>query len=214
MKSGSLELNRGIIVDQSDYYNEHAGEYYENTVDLDMTEILEQFMELLPESSAVLDLGCGSGRDSLYFIEKGYDVTSIDGAGELCELAQIHIGHDVLCMNYEDMDFKEVFDGVWACASLVHIPRDNMDSILDKITKSLKPDGVLYMSFKYGEYSGTQKGIHYTEYKPRIMRELIGNHKDLEIIEIFRTDDVRPERKSEEWVNVFLRKRSEDRADL
>ncbi|ROR21917.1 methyltransferase family protein [Mobilisporobacter senegalensis] len=193
-------------MDQTDYYNRHAGVYYENTVDLDMTEILEQFIELLPESSTVLDLGCGSGRDSLYFIEKGYDVTSIDGAKELCELAQIHIGQDVLCMTYEDMDFKEVFDGVWACASLVHITRTDMDSILDKITDSLKPHGVLYMSFKYGEYSGVKDGIYYTEYKTRMMRELIASHENLEIIEIFKTNDIRPERKEQEWLNVFLRK--------
>lgn len=197
-------------MDQTDYYNKHASVYYENTVDLDMTKVLERFIELLPESAAVLDLGCGSGRDSLYFIEKGYDVTSIDGAQELCELAQIHIGQDVLCMNYEDMDFKEVFDGVWACASLVHISREDMDRILDKIIDSLIANGVLYMSFKYGEYSGMKDGVYYTEYKTKMIRELISAHNNLEIIDIFNTNDVRPEREEQEWINVFLRKVSDD----
>lgn len=193
-------------MDQTDYYNRQASAYYENTVELDMTEILERFTQLLPESSTVLDLGCGSGRDSLYFIEKGYDVTSLDGASELCELAQIHIGQDVLCMNYEDIDFKDVFDGVWACASLVHISREDMDFILDKIVDSLKVDGVLYMSFKYGEYSGMKDGIYYTEYKTKMMRELINSHNNLELIDIFKTNDVRPEREEQEWINVFLKK--------
>lgn len=193
-------------MDQTDHYNRQASAYYENTVDLDMTKILERFTKLLPESSTVLDLGCGSGRDSLYFIEKGYDVTSLDGASELCELAQIHIGQDVLCMNYEDIDFKEVFDGVWACASLVHISREDMDFILDKITDSLKADGVLYMSFKYGEYSGMKDGIYYTEYKTKMIRELINSHNNLELIDIFKTNDVRPEREEQEWINVFLKK--------
>lgn len=197
-------------MDQVDYYNKHASSYYENTVDLDMTEVLEQFIALLPESSTVLDLGCGSGRDSLYFIDKGFDVTAIDGAEELCELAQIHIGQDVLCMEYEDMEFDQVFDGVWACASLVHITKDRIDFILDKITKSIKAEGVLYMSFKYGDNSGIGSKEYYTEYSTKTMKRLLLNHKNLEIIDIFRTHDVKEERKEEEWINVLLRKVSNE----
>lgn len=193
-------------MDQTDYYNEHASVYYEDTVDLDMTEILEQFVEQLPESAAVLDLGCGSGRDSLFFIEKGFDVTSIDGAKELCELAEIHIGQDVICMQFEDLEFNEVFDGVWACASLVHFPKSELGEILNRIVRSLKPEGILYMSFKYGEFAGERNGLYYSEYRTKELKELIGHHKELELLDIFKTDDVRTDRAGQQWINVFAKK--------
>lgn len=193
-------------MDSIDYYNRCAVAYYENTVELNMETMLEQFIELLPESPTVLDMGCGSGRDSLYFIEKGFDVTAIDGAKELCNLAEIHIGQDVLCMNFAEMNFDEVFDGVWANASLLHESDEEIDGILDRVIKSIKPDGILYMSFRYGTFTGIRDDRFFVDYKMKTMKELIGRHKELEIIEIIRTDDVGDAEKGPEWINVFVRK--------
>lgn len=193
-------------MDQTDFYNERARVYYDNTVELDMSEALDEFISLLPENCPVLDLGCGSGRDSLYLIEDGFDVTAMDGSVELCGLAEIHIGQDVLCMQYEDMQFESVFDGVWACASLVHIPKNEIDNILYKIIKSLRPNGILYMSLKYGDYSGIKDGIYYSEYRSKEIRNIMNGYKNLELLKIYKTNDIREQRKDEQWINVYIKK--------
>lgn len=193
-------------MDQTDFYNEQARVYYDKTIELDMSEALEEFISLLPENCPILDLGCGSGRDSLYLIEHGFDVTAMDGASELCGLAEIHIGQDVLCMRYEEMDFESVFDGVWACAALVHIPKNELSNILVKIVNSLRPNGILYMSLKYGDVSGLKNGIYYSEYRTKDIKDIINNFKELELIKIYKTNDIREERKEEQWLNVYIRK--------
>ena len=192
-------------MDSIDYYNRNAVTFYDNTVDLDMEDVLERFIELLPEGSAVLDLGCGSGRDSIYLIENGFDVTALDGSKELCELAEIHIGQDVLNMNFSDIEFDHVFDGIWACASLLHVKEDELDQILDKVIHSLKTGGVLYMSFKHGDFSGQRNQRYFVDFNVKSLKELIGRHKDIEIIDIFVTDDVSDKQK-QEWINAFVRK--------
>jgi SAM-dependent methyltransferase len=179
--------------------------YYENTKDLNMEDVLEEFISLLPEGSSVLDLGCGSGRDSLYLIEKGFDVTALDGSKELCELAEIHIGQDVLNMKFEEMNFDNVFDGIWACASFVHYSPDELKLILDNVISSLKIDGILYMSLKYGEFSEEKDGRVFYHYKMKTMKEILNNFDGLEIIENWKTNDVRIEGNLE-WLNILVRK--------
>ena len=109
-------------MDSIDYYNKYAAKVFEETVDQDMSEIRTEFLNLLEEGDTILDLGCGSGRDSLIFYELGYDVTAMDASEEMCKLAEIHTGLEVLHMTFEEMDFDSVFDGIWACASLLHVP--------------------------------------------------------------------------------------------
>lgn len=193
-------------MDSIDYYNRHASDYYDNTVEISMKEILEKFIVLLPEGGTVLDLGCGSGRDSLFLIEEGFDVTALDGSSELCELAEIHIGQEVLNMRFEEIDFQEVFDGVWACASLLHVPEEKIDMILEKVITSLNKKGILYMSFKYGNFSGERNGRYFKDYNTGEIKELIARHKELEIIEIFKTNDLRKERADEKWIHVLAKK--------
>lgn len=195
-----------VLLDSIDYYNKYANLYFESTVELDMGETLEKFIDYLPEGGAVLDLGCGSGRDSLYFMERGFDVTAVDGSRELCELASIHIGQDVLEMQFSELDFNEVFDGIWACASLLHITAEDMDDIFGKVIKSLKPDGVLYMSFKHGDFSGFRNGRYFNDYKTKEMKDLISRFAEMEILDIWKSSDIRNERAEEVWLNVLVRK--------
>ena len=138
-------------MDSTDYYERYGNAYFEETVNLSMEDILEEFAEYLPENAEVLDLGCGSGRDTLWLEEAGFGVTMLDGSMQMCRLAEIHTDHEVLHMTFDEMDFQEVFDGIWACASLLHVPSDEMDGILEKVTAALKPGGYLYMSFQYGD---------------------------------------------------------------
>ena len=192
-------------MDSIEYYNQNAAEYFDNTVDIDMQENWDRFTGLLPEGGSILDLGCGSGRDSAYFISCGYDVTALDASEEMCDLASIHIGQDVLNMTFEEMDFDEVFDGVWACASLLHVPGNEIERIFSKVVNSLKTNGVLYMSFRYGDFEGDRDGRFFKDYRSKMLKELISKHENLEIIEIQKCEDLRLE-SDIVWIYALVRK--------
>jgi SAM-dependent methyltransferase len=166
---------------------------------------LDRFLEFIPEGGSILDLGCGSGRDSEYFISMGYDVTALDGSEEMCSLASVHIGKEVLHMSFSEMDFDDVFDGVWANASLLHVPKNEMENILAKIIRSLKQDGILYMTFRYGDFEGIEEERYFTNYRSRELKELVAGFEELELIDIKKYKDVRPEL-DREWIHALVRK--------
>ncbi len=192
-------------MDSIEYYNQNAAEYFEQTVDIDMQENWDEFSALLPEGGSILDLGCGSGRDSAHFISCGFDVTAMDASEEMCELASIHIGQDVLQLSFDEIDFKEVFDGIWACASLLHVPGRKIDDILNKVIDSLKVNGVLFMSFQYGDFEGERNGRYYKDYRTKDLKELILKHENLELLELMKCDDSR-QHSDKVWIYALVRK--------
>lgn len=192
-------------MDSIDYYDKHSNDYYEATVDLDMSKQLERFFELLPENAEVLDLGCGSGRDTVWLEEAGCYVTPMDGSAQMCELAGIYTDKEVLNLTFSEMDFEEVFDGIWACASLTHVSKSEIDIIMDKVEKALCPEGVLYMSYPEGEGTEEAHGRIFNKYTPEELHSMLKKHGGLEIIDIWLSDDVRPGN-DRQWVNVLARK--------
>jgi SAM-dependent methyltransferase len=196
-------------LDSIDYYNKNASLYFENTVDINTEENREKFMSAILEGAAVLDLGCGSGRDSLEFIERGYDVTAIDGAEELCELASIHIGQDVLCMQFDELDFDEVFDGIWASAALIHISPEELKGVFEKVIKALKPGGILYMSFGHGDFTGYLNGRYFQNFKTKAMKDFLAGYSGLELLEIWKSTENLGEANLDEWLHIILKKQEE-----
>ena len=196
----------GFLLDSIDYYNKYANLYFESTVDIDMGETLDKFTTHLPEAGEILDLGCGSGRDSLILIEHGFDVTAVDGSKELSELASIHIGQDVLTMEFDQLDFHEVFDGIWACASLLHIPSEELENIFKKVILGLKSGGVLYMSFKHGDFSGFRNGRYFNDFKTKTMKDFLSRFEELEILDIWKSEDTKSESGDGLWLNVLVKK--------
>lgn len=188
------------------YYNEHALEFCENTINADMSACRNIFISYLHDGAYILDAGCGSGRDSKVFIENGYAVTAIDASSKICEEAEKYLGQPVLCMRFEDIDFVNQFDGIWACASLLHVAKNDINNVLERLRMALKDNGVLYASFKYG--SGERmddKGRFYLDYKEDV-KELF-ERNDFTIEELFVTSDVRNGLESQKWVNVIIRKK-------
>lgn len=193
-------------MDSIDYYNKYAAKEFEETVNQDMEGIRKEFLDLLEEGDTILDLGCGSGRDSLAFYELGYDVTPVDASEEMCQLAEIHTGLEVLKMTFEEMDFDNVFDGIWACASLLHVPKKELSDILTKIAKALNDKGILYMSFKLGDFEGFRGERYFCDYTEDSITEVLKDNGRLEIVRFWETKDVRSGHSDEKWLNVLARK--------
>ena len=192
------------MLDTIDYYNKNASEYYNQTIELGMEDIIEEFIKLIPADGAILDLGCGSGRDSMYFIEEGFDVTAVDGSEALCELAKIEIGQEVHNIRFEDLEFDNVFDGVWARASILHVKKKDIHDIINKVSRSLVTDGVLYMSVKHGDYEGMRDGRYYSDYRTGEIKEIFRQHPELEIINMYTKRRNKDDQFS--WLNIFVRK--------
>ena len=189
------------------YYNQTAQKFIEGTIDSDLSDLHSRFMNYLPEGGHILDLGCGSGRDAKIFLEKDYQVTALDGSEVCCRLAEETIGQLVICQTFEQLDFKEKFDGIWACASLLHIPYFELTSIFKKAICALKPRGIFYASFKYGDFEGERNGRYFTDLTEERLIKLFKPIENFEIIETFVTKDVRKGREEEHWLNMIGIKR-------
>ena len=187
------------------YYRQNAQDLIRRTLDLDMEAVYEPFLDLLTEGASLLDAGCGSGRDSRSFLEKGYKVTSFDASEELVALASEYAGIPVLLMRFDELRFEERFDGVWACASLLHVPRHEIDGAIANLSRSLKPGGVFYASFRYGNgETVADDGRLFNNYTERALENLLGGHPELEIVALQRTEDAH--RPDVTWLSVLLRK--------
>ena len=189
-----------------DYYNENARAFCDDTQDVEFLAFQRAFTSHLPEGGRILDLGCGSGRDSRAFLNAGYQVTAVDGSAELCRIASEFIGQPVLCSTFQDYVPEEEFDGIWACASLLHIPSEELAGIIARLAGSLRRGGCFYVSFKYGDFRGMRNGRFFQDMTESSLRELLRDIPELEVVSANITGDVRAGREKELWLNVLLKK--------
>ena len=188
------------------YYNLNAKKFIENTQNADMHLTQDKFLQLLPESASILDFGCGSGRDTKYFLEKGYQVVATDGSAELCRLASSFTGIKVKEMLFQELDEIGVYDGIWACSSILHFPKQELLPVIRKMCIALKDNGVIYTSFKYSNFEGERNGRYFTDFTEDTFREFIKVIPELMIEDQWITLDVRPGRGEEKWLNLILQK--------
>ena len=189
--------------DSTSFYDRDPEGYSVKTFTADVSELRDRFTSLLPEGASVLDLGCGSGRDSLAFHDMGYRVTSIDGSEGMCRVARENTGLDVRHLMFGDLDYIDEFDGVWACSTLLHVPSDELPSILSLIHGSLHRDGIFYMSFKDGDFEGEREGRYYTDMSPEDIPALAGDN-GFEVIDVWNSRE--PDRDIL-WTNALLRRK-------
>ena len=189
-----------------DYYNQNAKNFIENTQNVDMHLAQDKFLQLLDSQSSILDFGCGSGRDTMYFLEKGYHVTATDGSAELCKLASAFTGIEVKEMLFQELDDINKYDGIWACSSILHLPKKELFPVLRKMCIALKSAGVIYSSFKYGDFEGERNGRYFTDFTEDTFRDFIKDIPELTIEDHWITSDVRPGRGNEKWLNLIIRK--------
>lgn len=188
-----------------DFYDNNSKTYIEKTLSGDTTELYKGFLKHIPKGGAILDLGCGSGRDSIEFIKRGYKITAVDGSNELAKAASKIIGQEVICSRFEELKLTETFDGIWACASLLHVNKKDIVDVIKNISSNLKSTGVFYMSFKYGENEYIDENERYFNcYTEETFKEMISQVPNLKIKNIYQSGDTLGGRENLIWLNILL----------
>ena len=186
------------------YYNENARAYFDSTVTLDMSNLYGPFLKHLRPGSKVLDAGCGSGRDSLFFKNQGFQVTAFDASKEMVKLASELLDQKVLLMSFEDLSLTEQYDGIWACASLLHVEKAKLSRVVAELAKHLKDGGVFYISFKYGREEYWEEGRYFSHLDEDTLKEILQEVPELRTEQLFISTDVRGYRSSDQWLNAYL----------
>ena len=192
-----------------DYYNKNSEEYFNSTLNVDMTNTYKAFLKLVPKGGKILDLGCGSGRDSMNFIKLGYEVTAVDGSKELAKKASALLGKEVIASTFEELELKEKFHGIWACASLLHIKREDLKIVLNNLYNNLEDNGVFYMSFKYGEKEYVDdKNRYFNCFTDESIISFINENTKFNILDLYITEDKLGRVNEVKWVNLICNKKS------
>jgi SAM-dependent methyltransferase len=187
------------------FYDTNAEDYCKSTLETDMESLYIPFLELIPVGGKILDAGCGSGRDTKAFLERGYFVTSFDASARMVELSSHLTGLQTHHMRFQDVDFHDDFDGIWACSSLLHVQQTEIDDVIARLSTALRPQGILYLSFKEGKGERSLGGRHYTDFTEMSLKDFLTGRSEFEIVRIWTSNDPRPNRE-ERWVNALVRK--------
>ena len=190
----------------NNYYNDNFEEYVSSTSNLDMMSSYKPFLGLLLPGSRILDAGCGSGRDSLFFKKLGYQVSAFDASEEMVNFASNFAGIKVHHLSFNEIDFLNEFDAIWANASLLHVPKNDLHDVIARLGNSLTLNGIFYLSFKYGKSAIFKNGRLYSYYNEKTFAELISSHSEFQLETLWVTNDTRPDREDEKWLNCILRK--------
>jgi len=184
------------------YYDRNAEDFFRNTIDVDMTEIYNEFTSLLPEKAKIIDIGCGAGRDILYFKKLGYNIIGVDNSPEIVRLASKYTKENIILQDFTKLDYREEFDGIWACASLLHFNKTKLISVIEKIIEYIRKSGIIYTSFKYGDFEGVRNGRYFSDFTEKSFSTLVLKSK-IQIIKMWTTNDRRPDRTTQ-WLNIIL----------
>lgn len=187
------------------YYNNNADDYYDRTINCDMETQYEFFLKFVPSGARILDLGCGSGRDSKYFMDKGFLVTPVDGSEAMCKKAESYTGLNVRQMDFLDLSDREIYGGIWASASLLHLERRDLGRMFAKLRKALTRDGILYVSFRKGNFDGMREGRHYTDLTEGELFNLVNTVGGMKIVQ---SKDFTEDRDGETiiWLSAIIKK--------
>ncbi|MCS4272466.1 MULTISPECIES: bifunctional 2-polyprenyl-6-hydroxyphenol methylase/3-demethylubiquinol 3-O-methyltransferase UbiG [Raoultella] len=187
------------------YYQHNADSFFTATVAVDMSSLYAPFVEALTPPELILDAGCGSGRDAKAFAEMGYQVEAFDASSEMVARAARYSGLPVRQRSFTDISETARYDGIWCCASLLHVPGDELPGVMQRLATALKPGGVWYVSFKYGTGEREKEGRRFTDLDEAGLAALVAALVDIDITRMWQTLDKRPDR-SETWLNALLLK--------
>ncbi|MFG6355788.1 MAG: class I SAM-dependent methyltransferase [Acetatifactor sp.] len=189
-----------------EYYNQNTMEFVNATIGADMSDLYAEFEKYIDSGGKVLDLGCGSGRDSQYFYKKGYQVIAIDPSSAMCNETRRRVPIDVFPMRAEEMGFSESFDAVWACASLIHVAKEDMRATVSKIMQALKLGGIFYASWKYGYGEQVRQGRYFAYFTEKELLNIFKMVGNLQLLRIWITEDVKAKKEDIKWLNILAKK--------
>lgn len=187
------------------YYDASSTKFLGDMMQGDMQTIYQSFLETLPEKAIILDAGCGSGRDSLFFKDKGHMIFAMDTSEQICQMASEYLGQSVLFCRFQDAHFKVPFDGIWACASMIHLSAKELEHVLDRMYWHLKDDGVMYVSFIYGDFEGERDGDFYLDLNEERATQLFSN-THFSIDKMWTTIQESCLGEEIKWLNIIARK--------
>ena len=188
----------------TDYYRQQARTYLVQTARLDLGALYPRFERYLPAGARILDAGCGSGRDSLYFKQRGYQVSAFDACPAFVAHARDVLGLEAVCARFENWQSAVTFQGIWACASLLHLRPEQLPHVLQRLAACLDAGGVFYASFKYGDFAGERDGRWFSDLDLAALEQLTPHVPLLEVLEHWRSADLL---QRQDWLNLLWRKR-------
>lgn len=194
----------------TDCYDINANEFLQDTRDVDMSAVRNRFLAALPQASAdrtrILDAGTGSGRDARSFGHSGYQVEAFDASPAMVQAATVYAEVPVRLMRFEDFSWNHPFEGIWACATLLHVARIDLPGVMRRLADHLVPEGILYTSFKVGMGEHHKDGRHFTDMTEETFSALLDECPSLRQVDTWRSRDRRPDRKEDIWLNTLLRR--------
>jgi 2-polyprenyl-3-methyl-5-hydroxy-6-metoxy-1,4-benzoquinol methylase len=194
-----LEINRA-------YYAAHADDFRVRAEALPMDSVYQPFLRLLPPHAHILDAGCGSGRDAAAFASLGHRVTAIDASPAMVQIAKSQ-GIDAHAMTFQRMTFNQEFDGIWACASVLHVPHAEVPEILHRFARALKPGGALYVSLKEGQGERVaEDGRFFSYFTLDEFSRMLTNRGMFEVAETWKNSSPDSSGTARAWLNFFARK--------
>lgn len=195
-----------MISSTDKYYEKNSKEYFHRTVGANISHLYKNFLDLLPTGGRILDAGSGSGRDLREFSKLGYSVLGVDSSSALARLAADYSGEKVVVSKFQNINFQSTFDGVWACASLLHCKRNLLPKILKNFHSALTSEGILFISVREGKgHAYAEDGRVYTFYSLRQISSLIESAK-FQILSTWKTKDVIKGRDELIWLNILAKK--------
>lgn len=196
-----------------EYYDEYAEKYANFTLNVDLTELYQRFLKYIPPNVRILDAGSGSGRDTLAFLARGYDVDAFDSSSSLCELSTRLTGVKTRLLRFQDFEDVEKYDGIWACASLLHVPEKELSDVVNRLLRSLKPDGALYVSFKHGIGERiASDGRFYTDMNALRLKTLFKDIPDAKVVEVWVSQGEGNFKGQTQWLNAIVLKDNEEKS--
>ena len=186
------------------WYENNAPDYVKRTRNTDMHYAYQRFLDDTFQGAEILDFGCGSGRDTKYFLEKGMQVTACDGSSAIVKEASAYTGIPVSCMKFNELNADNQYDGIWACASLLHLQYEDLKDVFGRMLKAIRKEGIIFMSFRYGTFEGYRDERWYTDLDIEKAADLILPHRDALLLECWKSHDA--ENRDFSWLNLIVRK--------
>ncbi|MBF4695609.1 class I SAM-dependent methyltransferase [Fusibacter ferrireducens] len=197
----------GVLQLIKQYYNKHAKEFISNTLNVDLKPIYDKFYLYLKSGQKILDIGFGSGRDSLQFYKRGFKVVSIDFAEEIVMRGKILLSNEVLLVDARNMRYQNEFDAIWASAVFLHFKETEILETLKNCEAALKSEGVIYLSFKYGESEIFRHGRYFNDFDEQKFEKMMAKVDGFNVLEMWKTEDARKDHREQYWLNIILQKK-------